>query len=760
MGRVYKAHDTKIKEKIALKLIKPDIAKDKKTIERFNNELRLARKIRHKNVCGMFDLGEEKGTHYITMEFVPGEDLRSAIRRFGQLPIGKSISIAKQICEGLAEAHRLGVVHRDLKSNNIMIDKEGNVRIMDFGIARSLEAKGITGAGVMIGTPEYMSPEQVEGKEVDQRSDIYSLGIILYEMVTGRVPFEGDAPFTIGVKHKSEMPQNPKELNKHISDDLNQVILRCLEKEKEKRYQSVGEVRSELENIEKGIPTSERIVPERKPLTSKEITVTFNAKRLIFPALVVTIIIVVGLLVWNPWSKEEISSLDDADRASVVVLPFEDLSPQKDQEHFCYGLAATLINAFTQISELRIPAITSSSMIKEENIHTIGETLNVSYVLKGSLQKSENRVRITAQLIKVDDGTIIWSDQWNKNMSDYFSIQDEITISIVDKLRLKLLGEEREQLTKRYTEDTEAYNLYTKGYYFLYKRTEDDLKRSIECFEQAIELDPKYALAYAGLADAYITLGDWEFLESKEAYSKAKAAATKAQKIDDLLPEAHNFLAVIEYCLDWDWKNAEERFIRAIALNPNYAQAHQEFAEFLMYMGRFDEALREIAQAKELDQLSPLYNGIMALILMCAGEFDKAIEQCRITLEIDPNYRPARSYLGRCYVDKGMHEEALAEFQKIDDQDGIQLTYAQMGRVTEPHHAIDDIIQKSKSLMTIAHICFLLGEFDQGFEWLEKAYEQRTRWLLYFVVSTQSEIVRSDPRYKQLVEKLGLAIKN
>ncbi len=238
MGRVYRVEDTKTKEELALKLIKPEISADKKTIERFSNEIKLAHKISHRNVCRMFHLGEEKGTHFITMEYVPGEDLRSSIRRFGQLPIGKSISIAKQICEGLAEAHRLGIVHRDLKSSNVMIDKDGNARIMDFGIARSLESKGITGAGVMIGTPEYMSPEQVEGKEIDQRSDIYSLGVILYEMVTGRVPFEGDTPFTIGVKRKSEVPKSPKELNTQIPDDLSKVILKCLEKEKDKRYQN------------------------------------------------------------------------------------------------------------------------------------------------------------------------------------------------------------------------------------------------------------------------------------------------------------------------------------------------------------------------------------------------------------------------------------------------------------------------------------------------------------------------------------------
>jgi len=304
MGKVYKVLDTKIKEKIALKLIKPEIAKDKKTIERFSNELRLARKIRHKNICQMFDLGEEQGTHFITMEFVPGQDLKGLIRQSGQLAIGTTINIAKQICNGLTEAHKSGVIHRDLKPSNIMIDKEGNVRIMDFGIARSLEAKGITGVGVMIGTPEYMSPEQVEGKDVDQRSDIYSLGIILYEMVTGRVPFEGDTPFTIGVKHKSEPPRNPKEINSQIPDDLNNMILKCLGKEKKQRYQSAGEAHAELENIEKGIPTTEKVTPKRKPLTSKEITIKFNPKKFFIPAFVfIVFLTVVGYFLFRSGPK-------------------------------------------------------------------------------------------------------------------------------------------------------------------------------------------------------------------------------------------------------------------------------------------------------------------------------------------------------------------------------------------------------------------------------------------------------------------------
>jgi serine/threonine protein kinase len=297
MGKVYKVHDTEIREKVALKLLKPEIAADEKTIERFRNEIKLARKIAHRNVCKMYDLGAEKGTRFITMEYVDGEDLKSMIRMVDQLGSGKAISIAKQVCEGLAEAHSLGVVHRDLKPSNLMIDKFGNAKIMDFGIARSLKAKGITGTGVMIGTPEYMSPEQVERKEIDQRTDIYSLGVILYEMVTGQVPFEGDTAFSIALKHKSEMPRDPKEFNTQVGEDLSKTILKCMEKDKNKRYQSAEDLFSDLTEIEEGIPTTQRVIPKRKPLTSREITIAFGIRKLFIPGLVLVAllaIIIVG----------------------------------------------------------------------------------------------------------------------------------------------------------------------------------------------------------------------------------------------------------------------------------------------------------------------------------------------------------------------------------------------------------------------------------------------------------------------------------
>ncbi|MGB6866585.1 MAG: serine/threonine-protein kinase, partial [Candidatus Aminicenantaceae bacterium] len=342
MGKVYKVLDKEVKAKIALKLIKPEIASDKKTIERFRNELKTARDISHKNICRMYDLNKEEGSYYITMEYVSGEDLKSFIRRSEKLTIGKAITVAKEVCEGLTEAHRLGVVHRDLKPSNIMIDREGNVRIMDFGIARSLSTKGITGAGVMIGTPEYMSPEQVEGKDVDHRSDIYSLGVILYEMLTGRVPFEGDTALAVAMKHKGDMPKDPKELNPQIPDDLNSVILKCLEKDKEKRFQSAEEFRSELENIEKGIPTTERVIPERKPLTSREITVQFSLKKAFVPALVVIAVVIIGLVIWQLLPQKEVVSAPKIEN-SIAVITFKNLTGDEAYDYLNEAIPNLLI---------------------------------------------------------------------------------------------------------------------------------------------------------------------------------------------------------------------------------------------------------------------------------------------------------------------------------------------------------------------------------------------------------------------------------
>ena len=768
MGKVYKAQDSEIKEKVALKLIKPEIAADKKMIERFRNELKFARKIRHKNVCQMYDLNKEEGTYYITMEYVSGEDLKSFIRRARQLTVGTAVLIAKQVCEGLAEAHSLGVMHRDLKPQNIMIDRDGNARIMDFGIARSIKEKGITGAGVMIGTPEYMSPEQAEAKEVDQRSDIYSLGIILYEVVTGRVPFEGDTPLSVAMKHKGEVPKDPRELNAQVPSDLSRVILKCMEKDKTNRYQTPEEILSELNKIEKGIPTTERVIPKTKPSTSREITVTLRLRKFLIPVSVVAALVIAAVIIWQLLPKGETVPAP-LDKPSIAVLPFEDLSEKKDQSYFCDGLADELINRLTNIEKLRVPARTSSFSFKDKElgIQEIGKALNVEMVLEGSLRKAGNKLRITAQLVNVADGFPVWSEKYEHDEADIFLLQDEISLAIVDKLKVKLLGEEKERIVKRHTDNLEAYNLYLQGRFFWNKRGEEALKKSVDYFEQAIKKDPAYALAYAGLADSYITIGDWQLLPSKEVFPKARAAVLKALEIDDELAEAHNALAAIKKYYDWDWTGAEKEHKRAIELNPNYPTAHQWYAEFLFAIARFDEAVAEAKRAQELDPLSPIIYYSGGTVFYFSRQYDKAIEQFKKALNLDPTFPNAHGYMGLCYIQKGMYEDAIAELLEDMTLEGIdpkliaeaQNIYATSGIKGVFLMSLSDLKKASEQAyvdpISLAGLYAFLDEKDQAFEWLEKAYEERSPMLVY-ITDPLYDNIRSDPRFKAILKKMGL----
>ncbi len=515
MGRVYKVYDEKIKEKVALKLLKPEISADEAAIERFSNELRFARKISHRHVCRMFDLGEVEGTHYITMEYVSGEDLKSILRMMGPMSAGKVVLIAKQVCEGLAEAHRLGVVHRDLKPQNIMIDREGNVRIMDFGIARSLKIKGQTGAGVVIGTPEYMSPEQIEGQDVDSRSDIYSLGIILYEMMTGRVPFEGDTFLSIAVKQKTEQPRNPKELNGQIPEDLNRLILHCLEKNKDRRFQKVEDIQAELSKIEKGIPTTEKVLPSVKPSTSREITVKLQPRKLVFPAVLVVVLVaaaVFGLRLLSHKSPVAVA----AGKPSLAVMYFENNTGDPGLDHWRKALPELLVTDLSQSKYVNVlsgdqlyDVLSQMNQLEAKSyssrvLKDVAARGGVNHVLLGGLTKAGDSFRLDYRLKSYGTGETIGSGSVaGQGLASFYSMVDSLTRKVKEDLKLtraEIADDVDVELGKITTSSPEAFALYVEGREYHIK---NDYAKSIELMKQAVAIDPEFAMAYRSMAVSY-----------------------------------------------------------------------------------------------------------------------------------------------------------------------------------------------------------------------------------------------------------------
>ncbi|MHC4808579.1 MAG: tetratricopeptide repeat protein, partial [Planctomycetota bacterium] len=527
------------------------------------------------------------------------------------------------------------------------------------------------------------------------------------------------------------------------------------------------ELRLGLTNIEMGIPTIERVVPRKKLLTSKEITVTFNLKRFLLLALVVAALAIALSITWQflP-QKEPISS--SLDTPSIAVLPFEDFSPAKDQEYFCEGLKESIIHALKQVRNLRVPATTSLFEGRQRDYRQIGQKLKVSTVLDGSVQKVEDKVRIIAKLIDIADESIIWTDQFDPEQEDIFSILDKISMTIVDKLKVNLLGGEKTKIVKRYTQDPDAWDLYSWGRYYWNKRTEDGFKTAIDYFDLAIKKDPSYALAHAGLADCYILLGFYAYLTPNEAFPKAKEQAQKALSIDNTLAEAHTSLAYISTVYEWDWEHAESQFRLAIKLNPNYATAHHWYSVFLFAVERYDESIDKIKRAQELDPGSNIINDSVGFPYYFMRRYDQAIEAFQNALLIDEGFWKTHWGLGITYSQKEMYEEALAEYQKAKDlykgwqpqlESSIGFTYARMGRRKETQQVLNNLLERSKQEyvppIVFADIYFALEENDQGFEWLKKAHEVNDPGLT-FLTNPFYDSVRSDPRFTDMLKKMGL----
>jgi TolB-like protein/Tfp pilus assembly protein PilF len=770
MGRVYKAFDTETKEHVALKILNRDIVSDESVIERFRNELKFARRISHRNICRMYDLGRAQDTTYISMEFVSGEDLKRLLRRVGQLSARRALAVAEQVLDGLAEAHRLGVVHRDLKPQNIMIDRDGNARIMDFGIARSIQGTGITDTGAVLGTPDYMAPEQLEGKEADKRTDIYAFGAILYEMATGVPPFKGDTPFGVAMKHRLEAPRDPREINPQIPDGLALLILQCLEKEKEKRFQSAEDIQARIKAIVEEMPGTGTLLRQKKARRARP-----RLKALWIG--MVTAFVAAGIILAFYFAgrlKERPQPVAGkptaAYKSSIAVLPFEDLSPQRDQEQFCNGITEALITKLAGVGQLKVISRTSVMRYKgtEKDIREIGRELDVATILEGSIQKEKDNIRINAQLVNVADGAHLWAESFDRKLAGIFAVQDEISKAIVNALRIELVAGQEYMLVKRYTQDPDAYNFYLEGRFNWNKRTELGLRRAIELYQEAIARDSNFALAYAGIADAYSLLGRLSLAPPREVYPKAKDAAEKALQLDDALAEGYIALAFVKYNYDWDWMDAEIDFNWSVGLNPNYATAYQYYGSLLVSLGRFEEALAKFEKARELDPNSMPIQASIASLFYYARQFDQAIKKWREILKIHPEIDWAHFYLGLSYLEKRAGKKAVEEFEKAEKISGGSVlsllgkayAYALAGKRDEALKGLESLVKRSNETYVppyfLAMVELALGEKDKAFDYLEKSYADRDSELIQLKVDPQLDLLRDDPRFEALLGKMNL----
>ena len=728
MGVVYKARDVRLDRLVALKFLSPNLPASKDQVEQFFHEARAISKLNHPNIATIFEIDEAGEEPFLAFEYLPGGTLREKIREEcaggRRIPVRKVVSRGLGVARALAHAHRHGIVHRDVKTDNALLSAEETVKLTDFGVAQVEGRKPVSSADSTVGTAAYMAPEQAQGLEVDHRSDIFSFGAVLYELAAGRAAFSGAAQAIVLYEVVHSDPQSLGEIRAGLPDTLVQIVNRALQKDPDDRYATMDKVVAALEAVRRELE-----LEDTKPLKTE------------LPA------------------------------PTVAVLPFVDMSPARDQEYFCDGMTEEIINVLTSVRGLKVVSRTSSFQYKGEayDVREIGEKLGVQTVVEGSVRSAGNKLRITAQLIKVADGYHIWSQRYDREMTDVFEIQDEISQAIVANLKGKLVRAGQKPLVKKKTANIEAYNRYLKGRHFLNQRTRKSILHSIECFEEAACEDCDYVLPYSGLAEAYILLGAGGYGEADPAAAlhKAREAALKAIQGDESSAEAHLALALVYYRADWDWKSAEGEFRRAIELNDGYATGHHQYAMFLAALKRLDEALAEIRKARELDPLSLVINTAVARILHFSRRFDEAIEQSRRTLELNPQFALGYFDIGLAYAQTGKLEESAAAFKKSSELSGSEVnrihveatTCAMRGDRARAMELFEKLKELSKtqyvSPIVLAILPMLFGDLDVAFDLLEQAYAAKANALVYLDVEPFFDPLRADPRYAELIKKMG-----
>ena len=778
MGKVYLAEDTRLHRPVALKLLAAHFTSDDERVGRFRQEAFAASSLNHPNIVTVYEIGEWQGKHFIAGEFVDGVTLRTRMRS-RRLSLADALDIALQIAGALAAAHNAGIVHRDIKPENVMVRPDGLVKVLDFGIAKYTEATHTrvarealvkTMQGAIVGTAAYMSPEQARGLAVDARTDIWSLGVILYEMSARQLPFPGATPTDrIAAILEREPVPLPKRRRK-LPVELERVLKRTLAKNRDERYAQAADLAADLRKL-RATSGAERPARFALPEPVRSLSTLPRARMLVVLFALLLVIGAAGFAVVKYVAPFRLLGGGKSTINSLAVLPFVNATADPNTEYLSDGITESLINNLSRLPHMKI--MSRSSVVrykgKETDVQTIGRELGVEAVLMGRVIQHGDELSISIELVDARDNSHLWGEQYNRKLSDILAVQEAISREVSEKVHVQLTGEEQKRLSKAATENPEAYRLYLKGRYYWKKRTDEGLKKAIEYFNQAIEKDPSYALAYSGLADSNIyLLGSLHGLSPRETYLRAKSSATKALEIDDNLAEAHTSLAMVKMGYEWDWAASEREFKRALELNPNEAEAHHQYSHYLTAMGRTQESLVESLRALELDPLSLPLNAHLAWHYVYARQYDQAIEQCRRTIEMDANYPPAHDFLGGAYQQKGMYEEAFTEFQKAISLsgDGVRVrgelghAYAVAGKEEEALKIMDELKGLSKetyvSPYDVAVIYVGLDQNDKAFDWLQKAYEERSGWLKYLKVDPRFDPLRSDRRFPDLVRRVGL----
>ena len=798
MGEVFLAQDTKLDRKVALKILPPEFAEDKDRMNRFVREAKSASALNHPNIITIHEIGESKGTHFIATEFIDGKTLNDYAKS-NPLNFKSALEIAIQIASALDEAHSAGIVHRDIKPDNVMVRANGLVKILDFGIAKLVELRNAdlglrndeaatlmqtpdtpqsTTPGMIIGTPQFMSPEQARGKDVDHQTDIFSFGVVLYEMLSGRSPFAGE---TISDTLAAVLTKEPQRLSK-IPVELEAIVQKALQKDKSQRYQSAQDLLANLQAVKEKLQvqnsfensvSANQAEPETQILratTTDGINQTTTNQAVINQPK--TKYMAIGLLsavlaIGGFFGYKYLSPAKQIE--SIAVLPFENRSGNVDSEYLSDGLAESLIYRLSQLPDLKVSPTSSVFRYKgkEADPQTVAKELGVDSVMTGRITQRGDNLTISVNLVDTRNGKSLWGEQYERKMSELLNTQREIASEITNKLQLKLSGAGEQKLTKKYTDNNEAYQLYLKGRFYWNKRDEENIRKAIEQFKAAADKDPNYALAFTGLADCYAVLPYYSTAASTEVLPQAKTYATRALEIDDSLGEVHASLGYY-YLQSWNWAEAEKSFKRAIELNPNYASAHRWFAQYLQSVGRYEEAEIEFKKTIELEPLSMIVYNNLSEIYLRKGDLSAATEQCQRAIELDPNWYFVRFTLAQVYSKQGRNTEAIVEAEKsveLSKRQNLLLgvlgyVYAKAGRQTDAIKIIkelSELYQKQQAGgLDIARVYSGLGDKDQTFVWLEKEFQSRNQKMPIWLSIGFFDFLRDDPRYKDLLKRMGL----